>query len=269
MLIVTFKRSLILSAVLLVAAFAGAAGNAVSGRFGPGSTTSSRSRVRLSERTRCRRRAPRVVNLAKSLVYWRNVAPERRRKRRTPNVGYNWAVPDAFVQAATSRGLEPVLTIFQAPNWASGRRVSQNGYDGVNRVSPSKFHAFAVALARHYKGNVHYYEALTSRTCPGSLHPSSRTASSSRRRNIAPSSTRSRRGIHSVDRSATVIGGNTAPFGHPKSASAEDLPEQGPLPEDEVRRVVDTPVHVRRARRTMRPTPKTSLSGTWASCARS
>ena len=52
---------------------------------------------------------------------------------RNPNVGYNWAVPDAFVNAAKSERLQPVLTIFQAPNWASGGASGRNGYDGVQQ----------------------------------------------------------------------------------------------------------------------------------------
>ena len=115
--------------------------------------------------------------------------------------------------------LEPVLTIFQAPNWASGlARCKGNGYDGVNNVNPAKFHDFAVALAKHYNGDVHYYEVWNEPNLPWFFTPQMKNG-----KFVSPARYRAlvnafATGIHSVDPSATVIAGNTAPFGHPPPA---------------------------------------------------
>ena len=111
--------------------------------------------------------------------------------------------------------LEPVLTIFQAPNWASGSRQGRNGYDGVNNVDSGKFHDFAVALATHYAGQVHYYEVWNEPNLPWFFTPQLKNG-----KFVSPAKYRQlvnafATGIHSVAPSAVVIAGNTAPFGHP------------------------------------------------------
>ena len=215
MLIVTLKRSLMLSAVLLVAALAGTAGTSSAaiktGVYDLFTFSNATQRADSLEKTRAA-----GSNLAKSLIYWRNVAPgSEPANPRNPDVGYNWAVPDAFVNGAISNHLQPVLTIFQAPNWASGKRVKGNGYDGVNKISTAKFHDFAIALAKRYKGEVHYYEVWNEPNLPWFFTPQLKNG-----KFVSPAKYRAlvnafASGIHSVDRRATVIGGNTAPFGHP------------------------------------------------------
>ena len=157
MFFVTLKRSLMLTAVLLVAALAGTVGTSSAaiktGVYDLFTFSNATQRANSLDKTRAG-----GANLAKSLIYWRSVAPGSEPGNPQNPAAYNWAVPDAFVNAATSRGLEPVLTIFQAPSWASGERKGRNGYDGVNNVDSAKFHDFAVALATHYGGQVHYYE---------------------------------------------------------------------------------------------------------------
>jgi hypothetical protein len=215
MFIVTFKRSLALCAVLLAAALAGTAGKASAtiqtGVYDLFTFSSATQRSESLQKTR-----DAGSSLAKSLIYWRNVAPRTEPKTPTnPNVGYTWDVPNAFVSAAKSKGLQPVLTIFQAPAWASGPKVKGNGYKGVNRVNPAKFRQFAVALAKHYDGQVHYYEAWNEPNLPWFFTPQlkgGKFVSPSRYRDLVDAFAK---GIHSVDRSAVVIAGNTAPFGHP------------------------------------------------------
>ena len=214
MLIVTLKRSLMLSAVLLVAALAGTAGTSSAairtGVYDLFTFSNATQRADSLQKTRAA-----GSNLAKSLIYWRNVAPSHEpTSPRNPNVGYNWAVPDAFVNGAISRHLQPVLTIFQAPSWASGRRVKGNGYDGVNRISTAKFHDFAIALAKRYQGDVHYYEVWNEPNLPWFFTPQLKNG-----KFVSPARYRAlvnafASGIHSVDSHAIVIAGNTAPFGH-------------------------------------------------------
>jgi len=216
MLIVTLKRSLMLSAVLLVAALAGTAGTSSAaiktGVYDLFTFSNATQRADSLQKTRAA-----GSNLAKSLIYWRNVAPSHEPTNpRNPNAGYNWAVPDAFVNGAISKHLQPVLTIFQAPSWASGRRAKGNGYDGVNKISTAKFHDFAIALAKHYKPRgVHYYEVWNEPNLPWFFTPQLKNG-----KFVSPAKYRAlvnafASGIHTVDRRATVIGGNTAPFGHP------------------------------------------------------
>ena len=217
MLIVTLKRSLMLSAVLLVAALAGTAGNA-SGSIRTGvydlfTYSSSTQRADALQKTR-----DAGSTYAKYLVHWRNVAPSSEPANPTnPNVGYNWATPDAFVNAAINEGLEPVLTIFNAPDWASDPKLPINGYPGVNNVDAARFHDFAVALATHYAGKVSHYEVWNEPNLPYFFTPQvkdGKFVSPARYRALVNTFTS---GIHSVDSNAIVIAGNTAPFGHPKS----------------------------------------------------
>ena len=215
MLIVTLKRSLLLSAVLFVAALAGTAGTSSAaiktGVYDLFTFSNATQRANTLQKTH-----DAGSNMAKSLIYWRSVAGTQPAHPLDPDdSAYEWAVPDAFVNGAISKHLQPVLTIFQAPNWASGRRVKGNGYDGVNNVSPAKFHDFAVALAKQYLGRVHYYEVWNEPNLPWFFTPQLKDG-----KFVSPAKYRAlvnafATGIHSVDSSATVIAGNTAPFGHP------------------------------------------------------
>jgi cellulase (glycosyl hydrolase family 5) len=152
---------------------------------------------------------------AKYLLRWRNTVTAGTRADPTNPAEYNWAVPDAFVNAAKSKGLQPVLTAFEAPDWASGRKLAINGDRGRNRVNASKFHDFAVALAKHYKPlGVHYYEVWNEPNLPYYFTPQVKDG-----KFVSPARYRAlvnafASGIRSVDSHAIVIAGNTAPFGH-------------------------------------------------------
>jgi hypothetical protein len=216
MLIVTLKRSLMLSAVLLVAALAGTAGNA-SGTIRTGvyelfTFPSTSQRADTLQKTR-----EAGSTYAKYLLYWRNIvtAGQPANPENPNDPKYNWAVPDAIVSKATDNGLQPVLTVFQAPDWASGTKLPQNGYTGVNKVDPAKFHQFAVALATRYKDSVNYYEAWNEPNLPHFFTPqlaNGKFVSPARYRALVNAFAS---GIHQADPTAVVIAGNTAPFGHP------------------------------------------------------
>jgi hypothetical protein len=236
MFFVTLKRSLMLTAVLLVAALAGTVGTSSAaiktGVYDLFTFSNATQRANSLDKTRAG-----GANLAKSLVYWRSVAPGSEPGNPQNPAAYNWAVPDAFVNAATSRGLEPVLTIFQAPSWASGERKSRNGYDGVNNVDSAKFHDFAVALATHYGGQVHYYEVWNEPNLPWFFTPQLKND-----KFVSPAKYRAlvnafATGIHSVTPNAVVIAGNTAPFGHPPPTG------QAIGPKPFLKGVASAPVH--------------------------
>jgi hypothetical protein len=214
MLIVTLKRSLMLSAVLLVAALAGTAGHASAsiqtGVYDLFTFPNSAQRADALQKTR-----EAGSNLSKYLLKWRSIAPGSEPGNPTNPANYSWSAPDAFVNESAAEGLQPVLTVFQAPSWASGNKNPRNGYDGVNEVKAPKFHDFAVALATHYLGDVHYYEVWNEPNLPWFFTPQlkdGKFVSPARYRALVNAFTT---GIHSVDPNAVVIAGNTAPFGHP------------------------------------------------------
>ena len=93
MLIVTLKRSLMLSAVLLVAALAGTAGTSSAaiktGVYDLFTFSNATQRADSLQKTRAA-----GSNLAKSLIYWRNVAPSHEPANpRNPNAGLQLGRP--------------------------------------------------------------------------------------------------------------------------------------------------------------------------------
>lgn len=214
MFIVTLKRSLVLCALLLVAALAGTAGKASAtiqtGVYDLFTFPSPSQRADALQKTR-----EAGSNLAKSLIKWRDIAPGSEPGSPQDPSAYNWATPDAFVSTAKAKELEPVLTVFQAPSWASGPRLSSNGYDGVNNVNAAKLHDFAVALAKHYETDVRYYELWNEPNLPHFFTPQIQNG-----KFVSPAKYRAlvnafASGIHQGDKTSVVIAGNTAPFGHP------------------------------------------------------
>jgi len=102
----------------------------------------------------------------KIVVPWRRVAPADRPADFDPaNPGdprYDWSPWEAQILMAVARGLEPMLTIEQAPLWA------ERGGDGppsTRNPDPAEFAAFGSAVAQRYSGTyaglprVRLYEA--------------------------------------------------------------------------------------------------------------
>jgi hypothetical protein len=89
----------------------------------------------------------------KLVIPWRRVAPDNRPADFDPanpaDARYDWAVYDEQVRQAAARGLEPLLTVEQAPLWA------ERGTDGppaTRDPDPAEFGAFGSALAQRYSG---------------------------------------------------------------------------------------------------------------------
>jgi hypothetical protein len=89
----------------------------------------------------------------KIVIAWRRVAPGNRPTAFDPaNPGdphYDFDVYDEQIRLAVARGLEPLLTVEQAPLWA------ERGVDGpisTRDPDPAEFAAFGTALARRYSG---------------------------------------------------------------------------------------------------------------------
>ncbi|MCA1689506.1 MAG: hypothetical protein LC720_03405, partial [Actinobacteria bacterium] len=89
-------------------------------------------------------------------VYWSVVAPARPAAGFDPtdpaSPGYDWTALDAAVRDARGRGLEPLLTILQAPAWAQGAGRPAGAPLGTWRPDPQKLAEFARAAARRYSG---------------------------------------------------------------------------------------------------------------------
>ncbi|HVM18170.1 MAG TPA: hypothetical protein VM290_11370 [Gaiellaceae bacterium] len=89
---------------------------------------------------------------------WRAIAPEQRPPEFRPDdpgePSYRWGALDRQVSLAVSRGLQPLVTVWSAPDWATPRG---NALPGTLRPDPLEFHRFTRALVRRYSGT---YEGL-------------------------------------------------------------------------------------------------------------
>ncbi len=101
------------------------------------------------------------------LVRWGAVArsrPPSREVARDPAwTGYRWAEVDADIAAAAAAGLDPLPTVFNAPEWAQGDDRPKDAPAGAWKPSAEAYGNFAVAIARRYSG--------TFRTASGELLP--------------------------------------------------------------------------------------------------
>lgn len=90
-------------------------------------------------------------------VYWRSVAPQAESKPPGFNAAdprdpaYNWSVLDPYVKLAVRHHLRPMLSIYEAPDWAER---SSAGPVGSRNPDPAEVGAFARAIARRYSGTV-------------------------------------------------------------------------------------------------------------------
>jgi hypothetical protein len=88
-------------------------------------------------------------------VEWRQIAPPGASKPPGFDAGnpadprYNWTLVDQQVREARRFGLEPLMSIESAPDWAEG---SGPGLPGTVRPDPAEFALFARAAARRYSG---------------------------------------------------------------------------------------------------------------------
>ena len=95
-------------------------------------------------------------------VAWRSVAPAGRRRPRGFRASdprdprYRWGELDRALVEADQVGLDPLLTVVAAPDWAEGRdrpaRRTSFTRPGVWRPDPSALAAFLTAAARRYSG---------------------------------------------------------------------------------------------------------------------
>jgi hypothetical protein len=104
------------------------------------------------------------ADLARLTVYWAQHVPGGTEKpagfdaRNPADPNYNWTSIDNFVRAMSSRGVDPFITILQAPPWAEGDdaadRANRFGNEaGVYRPNAKEFGDFMFAMATRYSGS--------------------------------------------------------------------------------------------------------------------
>lgn len=99
-------------------------------------------------------------------LHWAVVAPLVRPsgfKAEDPgDPAYRWERFDRQVRVAAQKGLQPLVTVYEAPPWAEGEGT---GGQGTVRPDPGDFGRFALAAARRYRGGylglprVRYWQA--------------------------------------------------------------------------------------------------------------
>ena len=151
-------------------------------------------------------------------VFWRAIAPTQPLSPTNPNdLAYNWGTLDAAVADANAKGLDPLLTVSLAPNWAEGPGRPGNAPAGTWKPDDEAFGDFARALAARYGSQVRYYQAWNEPNIYPFLNPQYEGPNDTL---VGPDIYRRLlnsfyEGVHEVDGTAKVITGGTAPYGEP------------------------------------------------------
>src|SRR4051812_13334223 len=103
------------------------------------------------------------AKIVRTSVTWAGIAPDGSVKpagfdaRNPADPGYNWSSLDAFVRAAGSRGLSPLVTSYWAPGWAEGDnaadRARRQGDQGTYHPNAKDYGDFMHAMATRYSGS--------------------------------------------------------------------------------------------------------------------
>jgi hypothetical protein len=164
---------------------------------------------------RVRAAGARAVRL---IVFWRFVAPEGSSRIKPPGFDandpassdYHWDGIDRQVTLALQNGLQPIVGIQNAPDWAER---SREGVPGTRTPDPAELAAFARAAARRYSGTfqglprVRYWQAWNEPNLSIFMTPQS--ADHYRRMVNAFAEA-----VHGVRRDNLVVAGGLAPFGY-------------------------------------------------------
>jgi hypothetical protein len=180
-------------------------------------------------------------------VHWRQtVGPDPPVAPESPvDPAYDFRSLDAAVSSASSRGLQPMLIVNDAPSWAEGKGSKRARYEGTWKPDPNALEAFAHALATRYSGS---YPAVAANTGALGVLPRVRYFEVWSEANRTPllepqwshgkpkSPELYRRlvngfyaGIKSVRRDDLVIGPGLAPYGDPRNNPSSLGPRMRPL----------------------------------------
>jgi hypothetical protein len=93
------------------------------------------------------------VRVTRFDVFWRDVAPVRPSDPTNPgDPAYRFEHVDAVAMGLAKRGITPIVSVYNAPDWATGG--SDEGVPGLNSRAPDPeaYGAFMEGLARRYSG---------------------------------------------------------------------------------------------------------------------
>ena len=101
------------------------------------------------------------AKIARLEVFWRTIAPIKPLAPTNPNdPAYRWGTLDAAVADANANGLDPLLTVTLAPNWAEGP-------DRPGNVSPGRGSRMQTPMVTSPKRLRPGMEARSATTRPG------------------------------------------------------------------------------------------------------
>lgn len=160
------------------------------------------------------------AKVARIDVLWSAIAQARPQQPANPNdPAYDFAGLDAGVRDASARGLDVVLTVYRAPDFALGPRLPEDHFLGVWRPDPAEFAAFGRALATRYSGSyaglprVRFFEAWNEPNLSGFLSPQyeqTRSVATDHYRRMLNAFGDA---VHGVQAGNRIIAGATAPYG--------------------------------------------------------
>lgn len=140
---------------------------------------------------------------------------------------YRWNAVDARIRGIRANGLEPIVSVWSAPEFAE-REHSSTNRAGTRRPDPDEFHKFMLAAARRYSGSfvplgataplprVKYWQAWNEPNGSYFLTPqfndNGTPASPQLYRNLLNALASA---VHGVDPTNRVVAGGVSPFGRP------------------------------------------------------
>jgi Cellulase (glycosyl hydrolase family 5) len=164
-------------------------------------------------------------------AYWKRLAPN---EPTNPN-DYEWQQLDPQVDAAIAEGLDVMLTLRSAPDWAQQHNCGTDPRTysrGTCRPDPQAFHDFVHDVAMHYsmgayKTHVKYWGIWNEPNSPSFLSPQY-VKKNGVKKSVAPDLyralvNRGARAAHEVNPENVVVAGETAPFGFKNSHSPLDF----------------------------------------------
>lgn len=168
------------------------------------------------------------AGVARLLLYWRQVAPTTKPASFEPanpaDPSYDWSALDRFVKLARRNGLEPLVDVLGAPQWAQKSTVEQG--NGDNDPSPAALAQFARAAATRYDGSfeglprVRYWQVWNEPNLDLYLKPqvsNGQVVSVDWYRSMVNAFAGA---IHSVHRDNLVVAGGLSPFGRQDAPQA-------------------------------------------------
>jgi len=154
------------------------------------------------------------ASIARIDAFWREIAPNKPLVPTNPNdPAYNWGTLDGAVADANARGLDPLLTVVLAPNWAEGPNRAGNAPPGTWKPDAEAFGDFGQAVAARYGSQVRYYQAWNEPNIFSFINPQYEgddpVGADIYRRMLNEFYD----GVKAADGTAKVITGGTAPYG--------------------------------------------------------